>query len=86
MGRPGGTAVKFTHSASAAWGSLVQIPGADMALLVKPCCGRRPLYKVEEDAHGCKLRASLPQQKRGGLAADVSSGLIFLKKKKKERK
>ena len=27
--------------------------------------------------------ASLPQQNRGGLAADVSSGLIFLKRKKK---
>ena len=24
-------------------------PGADMALLGKPCCGRRPTYKVEED-------------------------------------
>ena len=26
-------------------------------------------------------QGNLPQQKRGGLAADVSSGLIFLKKK-----
>ena len=32
-------------------------------LLVRPCCGRRPTYKVEEDGHGCQLRASLPQQK-----------------------
>ena len=31
--------------------------------LVKPCCGRRPTYKVEEDGHRCELRASLPQQK-----------------------
>ena len=31
-------------------------------------------------------QGSLPQQKRGGLAADVSSGLIFLKKKKKVKK
>ena len=29
----------------------------------KPCCGRRPTYKVEEDGRGCWLRASLPQQK-----------------------
>ena len=28
-------------------------PGADVALLGMPCCGRRPTYKVEEDGHGC---------------------------------
>ena len=33
--------------------SPVWIPGADMALLGKPCCGRCPIYKVEEDGHGC---------------------------------
>ena len=28
--------------------------GADMAPLgKKPCCGRRPMYRVEEDGHGC---------------------------------
>ena len=40
--RPGGTEVKFTHSASVARGSPVQIPGVDMALLGTPCCGRHP--------------------------------------------
>ena len=55
--------VKFAHSDSAAQGSPVPIPGPDMAPLGKPCCGRRPTYKVEEDGHGCDLRASLPQQK-----------------------
>ena len=34
-------------------GLQVQIPGADMAPLGKPCCGRRPTYKIEEDGHGC---------------------------------
>ena len=34
-GQPGGAAVKFQHSASAARGSLVEILGADMAPLAK---------------------------------------------------
>ena len=50
-GRSGGAEVKYAHSASAALGSSVWIPGVDMASLGKPCCGRRPTYKVEEDGH-----------------------------------
>ena len=52
-GWPGSAVVKCAHSTSVAWGSPVQIPGVDMAALVKPCCGRCPTYKVEEDGHGC---------------------------------
>ena len=62
-GQPGGAVVKCAHSSSAAAGSLVRITGANMALLGMPCCGKRPPYKVEEDGHGCELKASLPQQK-----------------------
>ncbi len=62
-GRHRGEAVKCENSTSAAQGSLVQIPGADMTLLGKPCCGRHPTYKVEEGGHGCQLRVSIPQRK-----------------------
>ena len=50
--QPSGSAVKCARSALAARGSLVRIPGADMAPLGKPCCSRRPTYKVEEVGHG----------------------------------
>ena len=52
-GQPGGAAVKVARSDSVAQGSWVWIPGANMAPLVKPRCGRGPTYKVEEDRHGC---------------------------------
>ena len=52
-GWPSGPVVKCTHSASVARGSLVWIPGADMAPLGKLCWVRSPTHKVEEDGHGC---------------------------------
>ena len=52
-GQPGGAAVKCARSALVAQGSPVRIPGAGMASLGTPCCGKRPTYKVEEDGHGC---------------------------------
>ena len=42
QGWPGGTMVEIARSALVAWGSPVWIPGVDMALLVKLCCGRCP--------------------------------------------
>ena len=52
-GWPGDAEVKCARSASVAQGLPVWIPGADMALIGKPCCGRCPTYKVEEDGHEC---------------------------------
>ena len=52
-GRPGDKMVKFSYSSSEAQGSLVQTQGADLALLIKPCHGRCPIYKIEEDRHRC---------------------------------
>ena len=51
MARLSGIVVKFMCSASVAWGSLVWTLGVDLALLIKPCCGGRPTYKIEEDGH-----------------------------------
>ena len=48
-GWPSDAAVKFTCSALVARGSPVWIPGVGMVPLGKPCCGRCPTYKVEED-------------------------------------
>ena len=53
QGQPSGTAVKFAQSTLAARGSPVWIPGVDKAPPVKPCCGRHPTYKEEEDGHEC---------------------------------
>ena len=52
-GGPSGAAVRCARSAFVARGSPVQIPVADMAPLGKPCCGRCPVYKVEEDGQRC---------------------------------
>ena len=52
-GQPRDAAVKFTRAASAAQGFPVLILGVDTAQLVKPCCGRRPTHKLEEDGYRC---------------------------------
>ena len=65
-GQPGGAAVKFTRSASAAHGSPVWIPGAD----------RAPLGK----SHAV---VGIPQIKQRKMGTDVSSGPVFLSKKRR---
>ena len=62
--RPVAQLVKCTCSASAAQGSPVRIPGGDMAVLGKPCCGRHPTYKVEDDGHGCSSGPVFLSKKR----------------------
>ena len=47
--------------------------------LIKPCCGRRPTYRRRWAQMLAQSQSSLA--KRGRLAADVSSGLIFQRKK-----
>ena len=62
---PGGVVVKFVCSASPALSPLVQILGVDLPTTYQAiCCGRRTTYKVEEDGHGCWLRANLPPQQQ----------------------
>ena len=52
-GWSGGVVVKFVHSASAAQGSQVQNPGADLHGAHQAMLWWRPTYKIEEDRHGC---------------------------------
>ena len=65
-GWPGGAVVKFAQSALAAWSSLVWMPGADMAPLSKPSCGRHPTYKVEEDGMDASSELVFLSKKRIG--------------------
>ena len=51
-GWPSGVVVKFMPSAPVAWGSQVQIPGVDLALLMKPHCDSIP-HETEEAWHRC---------------------------------
>ena len=48
-GWPNGIVVKFAHSASAAWGSPVQIPDADIHTLHQATLWQHPTYKIEDD-------------------------------------
>ena len=53
-------------------------------LLLKSYCSRHPVYKIKEDGMDVSSGPVFLSKKRGGLVADVSSGLMFLKTKKKK--
>ena len=82
-GPAGGTAVKFTHSALAAQGSLVQILGVYLHTACQAMLWQAS--HLQKNSRGRWARRLAQGQsssaKRGGLVAGVSSGLIVLKKK-----
>ena len=71
LGLPSGTAVKFSCSAWVAQGFRSSWAWT-YTLLLKPCCGRLPKYKVEEDGHGMLAQGQSSSAKRGRFVADVS--------------
>ena len=62
-------------SYSVAQGLQVQIPGADLALLIKPCCGGIP-HETEEDWHTFWLRANLPQTQTKKIKSKKKKGYL----------
>ena len=82
-GQPGRIVVKFACSALGAQGLRVQIICVDLHIIHQTILWRHPTYKVEEDWQRYLLSDNLPQAKRGRLAADVSSGPMFLTKEKR---
>ena len=50
-GSLGGVLVKFVHSASAAWGLWLQIPGMDLHTTHQATLWWCPTYKIEENWH-----------------------------------
>ena len=83
-GQLGGAAVKFARSASVARGLPVRILGADL----HTACQAMLWLASHIESRGRWARMLAQGQsslaKRGGFVAEVSSGLIFLKKKEKK--
>ena len=78
-GRPGGTVVKCIGSTLVARGSRVCILGVDMAPLASHAVVGVPHIKERKMGTDVSSGPIFLSKTRGGLAADVSSELIFLK-------
>ena len=74
--------VKFACFASAAWGWLVQILGADLHTAHQAVLWETSHIETRVRWAQMLAQAQSSSAKRGGLVADVSSGLILLGKKK----
>ena len=72
-GWPGGLVVKCPCSASAAWSPHVQIPGTDLAPLVKPRCGSIP-HKIKEDSTDVSSATIFLKQKEEDWQQMVAQG------------
>ena len=83
-GHLSGIVVKFVVSILMTQSSRVQTLGADLHTTHQALLWQYPTCKIEEEWHTCWLSDNLPQAKRGRLAIDVNSGMIFLIKKKKK--
>ena len=66
-GWPGGTVVKFMHSALVVRDSQVRILGTDTHTAHQTMQWQSPIYEIEEYWHRCQLSDNLPQAKRGKL-------------------
>ena len=82
-GLPGGAVVKFTRSALVAQGSPVQILGAYRCTAYQAMLWQASHIESRGRWAWVLAQGQSSSAKRGGLAVGISSGVIFLKKKKK---
>ena len=78
-GLPGGTVVNFAHSTSMAWGSAVRILGVDLHTTCQALLWQASHIESKGRWAWMLAQGQSSSAKRGKLAADISSGLIFLK-------
>ena len=84
-GQPGGAVFRFACSASVAWGSLVCIPAGDLHTTCQAMLWQASHIESRGNWAWMLAQGQSSSGKKGGLVADVSSGLILLKKKKPDK-